>query len=891
MVKRAAREKYLDLLLENSPDIILLLDGEGRVIYCSRIFLELTGMRDFSSVAGRTFQEVFSALGDPQFLEQSRERFLRAKSGLRTVTENVIIDFSGRGKPRNYSIDSAPLTDRSGGFDGALVIFHDITDLLRAEADERTQAMFDAAPLACTFWDAGGNLVDCNREALNLFEVPTKEEFCRRFDEFSPALQADGSISRVKIRENFWETCKTGIKKFQWLHRSASGTWLPCFVNLVRVSFPDGGYRMLGYTRDLREIQELEDKQREADERNRELEVQTRAAQAASEAKSKFLASMSHEIRTPMNAIIGMSDLIRTDNLDENQRSFFDDIRKMSKTLLQIINDILDISKIEVGKMELVPVHFNLVELYDNICSLNRFSAEVKELEFRHSFAADIPPVIYGDDVRVRQILTNILNNAVKYTREGYVEFTVERKRRNGKDMLAFSVRDTGIGIRKEDFPKLFGNFQQLDGSANHGIMGTGLGLAITKNLTAMMDGEITFDSQYGKGSLFTVFLPLVEGDPDKVERKALRSRIIAADNVRALVVDDNQINLKVALAFLAAHNIRSDTAPNGFEAIDKVKKISYDIIFMDHMMPGMDGVQTARRIRNLADECEGEENAGSGSRRGERFKTVPIIALSANAVSGARELFTAAGMNDFIPKPIDAADLNVKLSRWLPAEKIARFEASGAGGPPPAKSGGVWDRKAGLSNAGGNEVLYRRICAGFYEDHGDDVARIRDALGKGDAVLAHRLAHTLKSAAGLIGAEDLSRTALVVENALAENNTALQKELARMEKDTGELLRALAADKIGVLPETAGDSAELPGGLSPLPPDISGLCERLEPLLKAGNTESLSCLAAVKRIPPPLDREGEILVKQMEDFDFSAALETLWDMRRKAEKGEGRHG
>ncbi|MDR0623492.1 MAG: response regulator [Treponema sp.] len=886
MMEQAAREKYLDLLLENSPDIILLLDGEGRILYCSRVFLKLTGTKDFSQIKDKTFEEVYALLGDPQFLEQSRERFSQIKAGQRTITENAVIDFSGRGRPRSYSIDSTPIMKKSGGFEGALIIYHDITDLLRAEADERTQAMFDSTPLACTFWDAGGNLVDCNREALKLFGVPTKEEFCRRFDEFSPVLQADGSISRVKIRENFLETCEQGIKKFSWLHRSASGEWLPCYVNLVRVSFPDG-YRVLGYTRDLREIQDLEERRRETDERNRELEVSTRAAQAASEAKSKFLASMSHEIRTPMNAIIGMSDLMRTDNLDETQKSFFEDIRKLSKTLLQIINDILDISKIELGKMELAPVHFNLVELYDNICSLNRFSAEVKELEFRQSFAADVPPVIYGDDVRIRQILTNILNNAVKYTREGYVEFTVEKTRRHGKEALAFSVRDTGIGIRKGDFPKLFGNFQQLDGPANRGIMGTGLGLAITKNLVTMMEGEILFDSEYGKGSVFTVFLPLVEGDPDKVERKSLSSRLIAADEADVLVVDDNRINLKVALAFLAAHNIRADTAMDGFEAVDKVKKRAYDIIFMDHMMPGMDGLEAARRIRALADEPAPAGNvSGDEARRRERFKTVPIIALSANAVDGTREMFFAAGMNDFIPKPIDAAALNIKLARWLPAEKIARFEASGSGGPR-APSGGVLDRKAGLANTGGDAALYRRICAGFYEDHGDDFSRIRDALGEGNVTLAHRLAHTLKSAAALIGAGELRGTAMVIEHALAENNTALEKELARLEEDMRKLLSELEADMPGAPVPAAKVPGDVPSGLSA----VSEFCDQLEPLLKSGNTESLNYLGEIKKLPPPLDGVGKILVKQIEDFDFPAALETLRNIGRQAEKGDGRHG
>jgi PAS domain S-box-containing protein len=934
MMEQGNQEKHLNLLLENSPDIVLFLDKAGRILYCSRIFLTITGIGDFEKIRNRNFFEVYRQFRDPQFIRHFRKHFSQVKSGFKTVTENVSIDFSRRGEPRRYTIDSTPIHNESGKFEGALVIYHDVTDIFRAEEDERILAMFDALPLACTFWDAEGNVVDCNQEALNLFKVPDKKEFCRRFSDFSPAFQADGSFSRDKIKENFWKTNTGGDIKFPWLHRSATGDRIPCFVNLVRIKYRDD-YRVVGYTRDLRDIQELEDKRRKADERNRELEVQNRAARVASEEKSKFLASMSHEIRTPMNAIIGMSDLIRTDNLDDTQKSFFEDIRKMSKTLLQIINDILDISKIEAGKMDLSPVHFNFTELYDNLCSLNRFSAEAKDLEFRHHLDPQVPQVIYGDDVRIRQILTNVLNNAVKYTREGYVEFAAGRSRRGEKDYLVFSVTDTGIGIRKKDFSRLFGNFQQLDSSTNRGIMGTGLGLAITKNLVTLMGGEILFDSEYGKGSVFTVLLPLIEGDPAQVERRTLKSRVVAADNARVLVVDDNQVNLKVAVAFLAVHNIKAETALNGLEAVEKVKAQPYDIVFMDHMMPGMDGIEACRRIRDLA------KSGGAGEKR---FQTMPIIALSANAVSGARKLFFAAGMNDFIPKPIEAADLNMKLARWLPADRIARFEESlGAGsrgsapaaegsihaadehggrdpepeagvkpGGAPEERGGsgndeeVLNRIGGLNNAGNDRDLYRRICAAFYHDHGDDAARIRNALAEGDIKLAHRLAHTLKSTAGLIGAEKLFHTAFAMEKALAAEKPSLHTEMDRLESELGELLARLEKDCLAVFSETEGQDdggagmagaetaspgeghdGDSPGNSADIR-DVIAFCDRLEPLLKAGSTESLAFLDEIKKTPSLVDGEGKNpvkqLIKQIEDFEFPAALQTLRDLRRKTE-------
>jgi PAS domain S-box-containing protein len=867
-------ERYLQLLLENSPDVIISLDEEGRLVFCSQVFLELAGIADFEAISGRRFDEVYAAFGDPAFLEQSVQRFNRVKLGRKIVTENADIDFSGKGNYRNYSINTTPILDEAGNFDGALVIYHDITDLLRAEADERIRVMFDSTPLACTFWDTEGKLLDCNQEALKLFEVATKEEFLRRFYDFSPVLQRDGKLSRDRIREDHREVYLRGRKQFEWLHRSAAGAWIPSEVTLVRVEWRDG-YRMVGYTRDMRDIQAAEDKRREADQRNRELEVRTRAAQAASETKSRFLASMSHEIRTPMNAIIGISDLMRTDNLDETQLGFFTDIKKMSKALLQIINDILDISKIEMGKLELLPVHFNLLELYDNICSFSRFTAESKDLEFRHSFDPAMPHVIFGDDVRIRQVITNIVNNGIKYTREGYVDFSVKRVRRKGRDSVAFVVEDTGIGIKKEDFPKLFGTFQRLDGAVNRGVVGTGLGLSITKNLVDMMEGEIEFDSLYGKGSVFTVFLPLTEGDPAQVEQHYLKSRLIASEDTRVLVVDDNGINLKVALAFLAVHHIHADTAESGAEAVKKAAAAPYDLVFMDHMMPGMDGLEAVRRIRALEKPWCGQ---------------MPIIALSANAVAGSRETFLNAGMNDFISKPIDAGELNRKLAQWLPSSKISLAEAPSpreapAAAPSPDREGlAVLDRDKGLANATGDGELYRQILAGFKGDHGGDSGRIAGALEGGDLTLAHRLAHTLKSTAGLIGALRVREAAFEIERALAEENTAdAEKELPVLERE----LRRLLEDPAFSAPEDLEIAGEKP------PEDRAAetagprereeallLVEKLLPLLKTGNTECLELLGELKNNRALPGKKKKRLAKQIEDFEFKDALETLLEIK-----------
>jgi signal transduction histidine kinase/CheY-like chemotaxis protein/HPt (histidine-containing phosphotransfer) domain-containing protein len=402
-------------------------------------------------------------------------------------------------------------------------------------------------------------------------------------------------------------------------------------------------------------------------QQNEELGRLVELANAASDTKSAFLANMSHEIRTPMNAIIGMSDLMPVNNLTDVQRGYFDDIRKMSKALLQIVNDILDFSKIEAGKLDLIPVHYNFSSLFDNVCSVSKFIALNKNLQFEFHLSDNVPPVFYGDEIRVRQILTNVINNAIKYTQNGSVFIDAECAFLPDKDgeeieTLICSVKDTGIGIKDEDQAKLFEAFEQLDARKNRGVAGTGLGLVITKQLIDMMGGRIGLNSVYGEGSAFIIYIPVIHGEVEKIQDDTRITQFVRAKsetNVSVLVVDDTSVNLTVALGFLQKHNINAETAGHGREALEMVQKKDYDLVFMDHMMPGMDGIEATQKIRAL----------------GGRFEKMPIVALSANAVSGAREAFLKAGMDDFIPKPVDGRQINAMLSKYIPQEKIEKFD------------------------------------------------------------------------------------------------------------------------------------------------------------------------------------------------------------------------
>ncbi|MDR2796868.1 MAG: response regulator [Treponema sp.] len=410
-----------------------------------------------------------------------------------------------------------------------------------------------------------------------------------------------------------------------------------------------------------------------------ELEDARVKAEAASKAKSEFLAKMSHEIRTPMNTIIGMSDLMPQENLTSVQKDYLSDIKKMSKILLDTINDILDFSKAESGKLELLPVHFSIYTLFNNLCSMQSFIARQKSLGFQSGYSPSVPEFIYADETRLNQIFTNLINNAIKYTREGSVSFTLDTGRLPGNDgeYLIAEISDSGIGIKEENIPFLFESFQQMDTRKNKGIEGTGLGLAIVKQLVTLQGGFINVDSEYGKGSEFTVYIPLVKGDPSKAEKPAEHVRqLIAVEGVRALVVDDVSANLIVALGFLGRCHIKAETAENGQAAIDMIEKSfdekrPYDIVFMDHMMPVMDGIEATRRIREMEKSLR---NAGG------EFPAIPIICLSANAMRGMEELFLSSGMDGFIPKPIESAVLNGVLKKFLPKEKYTLAETENDG-------------------------------------------------------------------------------------------------------------------------------------------------------------------------------------------------------------------
>lgn len=485
------------------------------------------------------------------------------------------------------------------------------------------------------------------------------------------------------------------------------------------------------------------------------IEEQNEDLMFANQAKTSFVSNISHEIRTPINAVLGMDEMIIRECGDEKIRSYAYDIRNAGNVLLEIINDVLDFSKIESGKLEIVPKEYSLTNVINDIHKMVELKAKSKYLELKLQVDPQIPDKLYGDEIRIKQIVINLLTNAIKYTNEGSVTIVVNFVKLTEEQIeLKVSVQDTGIGIKADELDKLFAEYSRLDTKRNRRIEGTGLGLSIVKRLLEMMDSRIEVESVYGLGSKFFFSLKqnVVSWEPvgeevikKKQQETTLAPGILKASKARILAVDDTKVNLMVVKGLLKRTGIQVDTAEDGLQCLEMAEKKKYDLILLDHRMPKMDGIETIHKLR---------------SAKGGLNRSTPVIALTANVVSGAKEMYIKEGFNDFLPKPINSSNLEKVILDYLPPECLDAAESDC----------GEIDQQAGIIACGGEDI-YREVKEVFNAQSREMIEKIRKYHEQRDIKNYITLVHGLKSSARLLGAMQLSEEAFELEKSAKLND------------------------------------------------------------------------------------------------------------------------
>jgi PAS domain S-box-containing protein len=889
-------EENLAVTLNSIGDAVLTTDGEGRVVGLNPLAEQYTGWTKTEAL-GRPIADVFNIINQesrkPAVIPVQETLAMGTIHGLANHTILIARD----GTERAIADSCAPIRDREGRVVGVVLVFRDVTEEYAAQkalSDEQffTRSLIEANLDAMMTTDPSGVITHVNQQMQTLTGCTSEELVGRSFRFFfTDPERAEAGINQV-LREH-------KVTDYELTARAKDGKETMVSYNATTFYDREGG--LLGVLAAARDVTERNRLDLVLQDKNAELETAKLLAEKANLAKSEFLSSMSHEIRTPMNAIIGMSYLALKTALSPRQRDYLRKIRGSGQHLLGIINDILDFSKIEAGKLALENTEFELEKVLDNLANLISDKTSAKNLELVFNLDENVPPNLIGDPLRLGQILINYSNNAVKFTERGEIDIAIRLLEQTEKEVLLyFAVRDTGIGLSEEQMGRLFQSFSQADASTTRKFGGTGLGLVISKNLAELMGGEVGVESELGKGSTFWFTARLSVGTG--------RQRTFAlSDDLQGkhvLVVDDND-NARLVLGnLLGGMRFKVDQAESGAAALQAVIRAEdggdpYDIVFMDWQMPGMDGIETARRLREsacchlpllvmvtaygredvikdaeamgfkdvlikpisasvlfdgivriLGGNTEGPQiaetihtdsfgqlaeingahillvedvelnqevatellieagltvdlamngeiavtkvranhydmvlmdmqmpvmdglTATREIRRDERFRNLPIVAMTANAMKGDRDRCLAAGMNDHVAKPIEPEDLWRALLTWIKPHPSREREP--AGSQDPRTDSDLWlgveglDMTTGLRRVLGKKALYLSMLRKFFAGQHSTDLEILAALENSDWSTAERLAHTLKGVCGNIGATHLQRLAASLEAAIA---------------------------------------------------------------------------------------------------------------------------